>query len=68
VTEQAQLVKDRVLVVAKAWVVVRVEAEWAGLSLRDQVEIVYARTAVQRFLILLDSLAIKEAVLNAVLK
>jgi hypothetical protein len=59
VTVQAQLVKDQVQVVAKAWVVVRVEAEWVGLSLQGRVEIVFAPVAAQQFLILPDSLAIK---------
>ena len=63
-TVQAPLVKDRLQVEAEAWGVIRVEAEWAGHSLQDRVEIVYARAAVQRFLILPVNLAIKEAAQN----
>ena len=56
----------RVPAQAGAWVEVRarVEAEWAGHSLQDRVEIVYARAVVQRFLILPVNLAIKEAAQN----
>jgi hypothetical protein len=46
----------------------RVEAEWADLILQGRVVIAFARTVVQQPLMLLDSLAIKEAVQNVVLK
>jgi len=68
VTVQAQLVKDQVRVVAKAWGVVRAEVEWAGLLPQGRVVIVCAQTVEQKSLMWQDSLAIKEAVLNVVRK
>ena len=65
VTVQAQLVKDQVQVEAKAWGVVRVEAEWVGLSPQGQAVIASARTAAQQSLMLPDSLVIKGAVQSA---
>jgi len=68
VTVQAQRVKDQVRVRVKVWGVVRVEAGWAGRLPQGQAEIAYAQAAAQQFLMLPDSLAIKEAVRNAARK
>ena len=46
----------------------RVKVGWVDRLLEDQAEIAYARVVEQRSLMLLDSLAIKEAVLNVVRK
>ena len=50
------------------WDKARVKVEWVDRLLEDQAEIAYARVVEQRLLMLPDSLAIKEAVLNVVLK
>lgn len=52
--------RDRVQVVAKAWVVVGVEAEWAGRTRQGQVEIASVRAAATVHLMLPDSLVIRE--------
>ena len=46
----------------------RVKVGWVDRLLEDQAEIAYARVVEQRSLMLSDSLAIKEAVLNVVRK
>jgi hypothetical protein len=50
------------------WDKARVKVEWVDRLLEDQAEIAYARVVEQRSLMLSDSLAIKEAVLNVVRK
>jgi hypothetical protein len=45
---------------------VRAEAEWVDRLLEDQAEVVSVQNAEQRLLMLPESLAIKEAVLNVV--
>ena len=47
---------------------VKAEAEWVDRLLEDQAEVVSVQNAEQRSLMLSDSLAIKEAVLNVVRK
>ena len=46
----------------------RVEAEWADHLQQGQAEVVYARTAEQRLLMLPGSLVMQKAVLNVVRK
>jgi hypothetical protein len=65
---QVRLVKVQAQVVVWAEARDKVEAGWVGRLLPDRVEIVCARTVVQQPLMLPDSLAIKEAVLNVVRK
>ena len=50
------------------WDKARVKVEWVDRLLEGRAEIASVRNAEQRSLILLDSLAIKEAVLNVVRK
>ncbi len=57
---------------AGVWVEVkaraRVEAEWADHLLQGRAEVVYARTAGRKLLMLQDSLVMQKAVLNVARK
>ena len=63
-TVQAQRVKGREQVRAKAWGEVRAEAEWAGLLPPDRVEVAYVRLAAQQLRMLPDSLAANQSALS----